>query len=245
MYVTIGDLRPMRDGAWVLMAGCNWKCPYCFERDILDKDLCKKNSKCKVVHVQELVEAILKSGAKLVKIDGGEPTVQDRELEMMCQYLKSQNVGVQLCTNGSRPEIVGDLLTKGLVDWVTVDVKAPLDNEELYKRMTGGKGSPQPVRETIDIARDKAQVFEINYPVIPGENDKKEYLTKLAKDLYYCGVFTVRGFDKRRPIVSDEWYKTKQVIPHAKLKELAVAARDAFNSVDTVRFISHEGEEEV
>ncbi len=245
MYVTIGDLRPTNEGAWLLFGGCNWNCPYCYEKDILDKAACKKNKKCRVVSIQELVGAILKTKPKLVKLGGGEPTEQPRELETICQYLKSQGAGVQLHTNGSHPEVVGDLLSKSLVDWVTVDVKAPLDNERLYKKLTGGKGDPQAVRETLDLVKDKAQVSEIVYPVIPGENDKTLFVSSVASDLLYCTIFTVHGFEKRRPIVDQTWYDKKEVPEHDKLKEMAIAARDALSSVETVRVISHKGEEQV
>ncbi|MCK4327466.1 MAG: radical SAM protein [Candidatus Diapherotrites archaeon] len=246
MYVTIGGLRPLgKEAVWVLFGGCNWKCPYCYEKDILDKEGCKKSKKCSVLSIRELVGALLQAKPKLVRIGGGEPTEQPRELERLCMYLKGQGVSVQLHTNGSHPEVVGDLLTKKLVDMISIDVKAPLDNERLYKKMTGGFGNPQPVRESIDIARDKAGYFELVYPVVPGENDKKKYVTAIAKDVYYCNSFVVHGFDKRRPIVSEAWYRRKQVPKHEDLKKLAVAARDAFTNVDSVRVISHEGEEEI
>ena len=246
MYVTIGDLRPMgKEAVWLLFGGCNWNCSYCYEKDILNKEECKKKKKCKVVSVKQLVTAVLQAKPKLVKIGGGEPTEQTRELEMICQYLKSQGVAVQLHTNGSHPEVVGDLLTKKLVDWVTIDVKAPLDNVKLYKKLTGGLGDPQAVRESIDIARDKAEMFEVVYPVIPGENDKTEFITAVAKDVLYCSTFTVHGFDKKRPIVDTKLYKETEVPTREHLKELASAARDSFSNVDSIRIISHKGEEEL
>ncbi|MFC2175157.1 radical SAM protein [archaeon] len=246
MYVTIGGLRPMGKGAaWVLFGGCNWKCPYCYEKGILDKEDCKKKKKCSVVSIRELVGALAQAKPKLVKIGGGEPTEQPRELERVCMYLKSQKIAVQLHTNGSHPEVLGDLLLKNLLDMVSIDVKAPLDNEALYKKMTGGLGNPQAVRESIDIARDKAGFFEVVYPVVPGENDKKEDIVSVAKSVYYCTAFTLHGFEKRREIVSEDWYRNKEVPDPEKLKELAKAARDAFSNVDSVRIISHKGEEEI
>lgn len=245
MYVTIGDLRPMHDGACVFFGGCNWRCPYCFEKDILDKVLCEKKKNCRVVRIDELVGVIVKSNPKLVKISGGEPTEQERELEMLCQYLKSQNIGVQVHTNGSHPEVIGDLLLKGLIDWVTLDIKAPLDNERLYGKMTGGKGDPQAVRETLDIARDKARVFEVVYPVVTGENDKALYVKSVASDIFYCSIFTLHAFEKRRPILDQKWYDEKEVPTHEKMLELGKTARDSLNNVESVRIISHKGEEEI
>ena len=227
---------------WVLFGGCNWKCPYCYESGILDAAECKKRKKCRVISVQQLAGAILQAKPKLVKIGGGEPT---RQLEMLCSYLKSQGVGIQLHTNGSNPGVVGDLLSKHLIDMISIDVKAPLDNERLYKKMTGGLGNPQAVRETIDIARDKAQMTELVYTVVPGLNDKKEYVTSIAKDLFYCTIFTIHGFDKTRPIVDEGLYRKTDVPTREHLVELAKAARDAFTNVESVRVISIDGEEEI
>ena len=86
---------------------------------------------------------------------------------------------------------------------------------------------------------------EIVYPVIPGLNDKKEYLTRIASDLYYCSIFTVHGFEKRRPILRQRWYDHVEVPKHEDLVELATAARDAFKNIETVRVISHKGEMEI
>jgi pyruvate formate lyase activating enzyme len=239
MFVAVGDIRPLgKDGVWLLLGGCQWKCAYCYEHAILDK------AKCKTVNIQELAAALLQSKPKLVKIDGGEPCEQAKELEAICSFLKESGVSVQLQTNGGFPGVVGDLLTRRLVDWMSIDVKAPLNNLELYRKMTNNKGDPQRVRESVDIAKDQAEYFEVVYPVVPGVNDKALHVKAVASDVSYCNQFTLRGFDHRRGAQDKTWLRFPQAEMKA-LRELAKAARDAFYNVDTIKIESVFGVEEL
>jgi len=61
-----------------------------------------------------------------VAITGGEPTLH-RDIFDLCKAIKSLGYPVKLDTNGSRPEVLEDLLARRLVDFVAMDIKAPLD----------------------------------------------------------------------------------------------------------------------
>jgi len=65
-----------------------------------------------------------------VCITGGEPTLHSC-LPDIFALLKNQGLKTKLDTNGSNPEMLEGLIDGGLVDYVAMDVKAPL---RLYKR---------------------------------------------------------------------------------------------------------------
>jgi pyruvate formate lyase activating enzyme len=247
MYVLLGGIKPLVDevlgkpATRVYMGGCNWNCPYCYVPDVLDKKKCQK------VNLNELVYLLQQiKGTEAIEITGGEPTNQKEALEMMCQVFKSQEWLVKVHSNGSRPGVIGNLVTKNVVDFLTLDVKAPLDDERLWKNVTGRRANPQKVRESIGMAhlRSFQGWFEVLVPVLPGFNDSKKAIGKIARDVYYCNSFVLRGFDPRHKLVNPEW-EAKEAVPHAKLFELAEEAKDKLFEVDVVKVESLEKGEEM
>ncbi len=243
MYINIADLKPNaaqvlgQPALIIFLQGCNYKCPYCYVSEYLD------SAKGKKINIQEVAALVQQSKAKAVYITGGEPTEQGKELKMLLRYLRQMGVKIKLQTNGSNPGVIGELVTMNLVDHLAIDVKAPFEDKKLWDTMTGGKGDPQKVKESIDIAQQ--QVFEgmleVVYPVVPGVNDKKEHVVAVAKAVNYCASFLIRGFDNTKACVNPE-FNSKKPPSDAKLTELADAARDNLYSVDTVRVRALQGE---
>jgi pyruvate formate lyase activating enzyme len=60
-----------------------------------------------------------------VVISGGEPCLQD-DLAVFCRKIKDMGFAVKLDTNGSRPDILEELLADNCVDFIAMDIKAPL-----------------------------------------------------------------------------------------------------------------------
>ena len=60
-----------------------------------------------------------------VVISGGEPALQP-DLLPFCRALKKLGLAVKVDSNGSRPEVLQQLLAAGAVDYLAMDIKAPL-----------------------------------------------------------------------------------------------------------------------
>lgn len=113
--------------AVAVSAGCNWRCPYC-------------HSWRYVTGVDELQpidpEALFvlledqKGWIDGVVFSGGEPTLQPALPEVI-RRAKEMGVAVKLHTNGSKPEVIEALLQKSLLDCLSLDFKAPLDERLL------------------------------------------------------------------------------------------------------------------
>lgn len=74
-----------------------------------------------------------------VVLSGGECTLNSGIVELAA-YIREFGYQIKLDTNGSRPQVIGDLLDGGLVDYVALDYKAPLDQ---YAATTGWKDAGQ------------------------------------------------------------------------------------------------------
>jgi len=65
-----------------------------------------------------------------VTITGGEPTIQN-DLESFIRQVKNMGFAVKLDTNGSHPQVIKALLAEKLLDFIAMDIKAPLENTRI------------------------------------------------------------------------------------------------------------------
>ena len=111
---------PGRVSCVIFLSGCNFRCPYCHNPQLVRGPLSRKSH----LTESEIYEFLEKRLGLLegVVISGGEPTIQD-DLAFLCGTIKKMGYPVKLDTNGSRPEVVARLIEKGLVDYIAMDIK--------------------------------------------------------------------------------------------------------------------------
>ena len=128
----------------VFLAGCNFRCPFCHSRDLVLK--AENGESVPFDGVRELL-ADRQDWVDGVVVSGGEPTVVPGLDELLLQ-LKGLGTATRVNTNGSRPAVLKDLVQRGLLDSVAMDVKAPLN--EKYSRLAGVEVDLAAIAETID-----------------------------------------------------------------------------------------------
>ena len=109
---------PGKVACTVFLQGCNFRCPFCHNSDLLGKDGPEPIS-------EETLLTFLKKRVGLldgVCITGGEPTLQPG-LKALIEKIKELGFLVKLDTNGTRPDVMKELVQAGLVDYVAMDVK--------------------------------------------------------------------------------------------------------------------------
>ncbi|MHB8769633.1 MAG: anaerobic ribonucleoside-triphosphate reductase activating protein [Syntrophales bacterium] len=119
--VTLIDY-PGKIGATVFTQGCNFRCPYCHNPELVDAGLYGP-----VIPEAEVISFLEKRRGKLdaVTVTGGEPTLH-QDLEGFLAALKAMGYLVKVDTNGSNPDLLARLITRGLVDYLAMDIKGPL-----------------------------------------------------------------------------------------------------------------------
>lgn len=128
--ITLSDY-PGLTAAIIFTQGCNFRCPFCHNGSLLHD-----NKKADNLIESEEVFAVLKKRKSLldgVVITGGEPTLQPDLLSFM-KKVKRMDYKVKLDTNGSNPEMLEELLKHGVLDYIAMDVKAPLAK---YNKLAG------------------------------------------------------------------------------------------------------------
>lgn len=119
---------PGKIASVIFLAGCNMCCHYCHNHHILNA---QQNRVSFLSVLRELEQR--RTWIDAVVVSGGEPTIYPGLVELL-KHLKQFGFAVKLDTNGTRPEIIREIVEQGLVDYVALDVKAPAGK---YRLITG------------------------------------------------------------------------------------------------------------
>ena len=110
---------PGRVAATIFTGGCNFRCPFCHNGDLVLRPSAQNT------YSEEEVLSFLRKRKNVLKgvcISGGEPTLQE-DLPDFIRKIKKIGYDVKLDTNGYRPEVLEHFLQDGLVDYVAMDIK--------------------------------------------------------------------------------------------------------------------------
>ena len=109
---------PGKVACTVFLHGCNYRCPFCHNSELLE------GRGEPVVSREEFLSFLKKRIGLLdgVCISGGEPTLTPG-LKELVREIKSMGYAVKLDTNGSRPSVLKELVSEGLLDYVAMDIK--------------------------------------------------------------------------------------------------------------------------
>ena len=110
---------PGNIAAIVFVGGCNLRCWYCHNAEILDtKEFLSDDAILERIKDNFLLDGVV--------VSGGEPTLQP-DLFDFARKIKDMGLEVKLDTNGLRPAVIREGVEKGLFDYVAMDIKAPFD----------------------------------------------------------------------------------------------------------------------
>lgn len=163
---------PGKVACTVFLNGCNFRCPYCHNAELLgDGD--------EVMTVAGLLAFLQKRQGILegVCITGGEPTLHP-ELPALLRAVRELGYAVKLDTNGYRPEILEAVLSQGLVDYVAMDLK---NGPEGYAETVGlAQVELAKIRQSIRLLMDSSVDFELRTTVV-NPLHSGETVTSMAK----------------------------------------------------------------
>ena len=162
----------------VFTPGCNMRCDYCHNKHILYGDVPKVDELTVLDYLNKR-----KGFLKGVVISGGEPTLQP-DLESFVKTVKAMGFKVKLDTNGTNPDILKGLCKKGYIDYVAMDLKAPIDR---YSELCRTEIDTEKVLESIEYLKKSGISYEFRTTYYP-ELQKSDIIrisTELAEDSDY------------------------------------------------------------
>lgn len=155
---------PGEVAAIVFTRGCNFRCPFCYNPMLVVPN--EKAPSREGAFSEDYVLNFLKDRkGKLdgVVISGGEPTLQKDLIEFILK-LKALNYKVKLDTNGTNPEILKNLINQKIINYVAMDLKAPL---EKYSQVVKAPVDLNKITESIKILINSKMPYEFRTTVVP------------------------------------------------------------------------------
>ncbi|HPG40430.1 MAG TPA: anaerobic ribonucleoside-triphosphate reductase activating protein [bacterium] len=150
---------PGKLSAVVFTQGCNFRCPFCH-----NPELVLPEQYGALVATDSLFQLFAKRRRQLdgIVITGGEPTLQE-DLVDFIRDIKKMDYLVKLDTNGSRPLVLNELLRENLVDYIAMDIKAPLAK---YPAVCGVEARLDDIRNSIEIIKNSGVSFMFRTTVV-------------------------------------------------------------------------------
>ena len=97
-----------------------------------------------------------------VVVTGGETTIH-HDLPDFLNKIKERGFMVKLDTNGSNPQMLEDIISKNLVDYIAMDVKSCADN---YCDLVGKNINTTIIRESIDLIQGCGVPYEFRTTLV-------------------------------------------------------------------------------
>jgi len=160
---------PGRLCAALTVPGCNLRCPHCPHMELVLHHLSMEK-----IPVVELLESLYPRAGFLdaVTLTGGEPLLH-KALPDFLREVKRLGLDVKLDTNASKPKLLGRVMEKRLVDYISVRVVAPLSR---YREVSRSRVRVDAVREGIHMVRRSDVPHEFTVTPVPGINGGEEVL---------------------------------------------------------------------
>ncbi len=168
---------------------CNFRCPYCHNHSLV-----LRAEQYVTIPLEEILGRLrsLRDWIDGVCITGGEPSLHS-DLPLLVREIKQHRFLIKLDTNGSNPQGLESLIETGDVDFVSMDVKAPLDTFH-YSRSTGVPTRLKPILESIEILKRGRVDYEFRMTVVPGLHGEADIRT-LANQLRAGRRFILQNFN--------------------------------------------------
>jgi len=151
----------------IFTKGCNFRCGYCHNPDLVLPELIRKTEDISVNEVLAVLQE-RREWIDGVVVTGGEPTIH-ADLPDFLGRLKAMRLIIKLDTNGTNPAMIKELINNDLIDYVAMDIKTVIEDSE-YSRITGcpDKGITALIRESVDLLRLSGIQYQFRTTVIPG-----------------------------------------------------------------------------
>lgn len=191
---------PGKVAATIFTIGCTFRCFYCHNPELVLPEQYNKPLPC-----DDVLDFLRSRIGKLeaVCISGGEPTLHNDLIDFIKQ-VKAMGYFVKLDTSGVLPDKCETIFSTGNVDYIAMDIKAPIDK---YERIVRSKNVERSVERSINLIMTSG----IDY----------EFRTTVAKPLLCVNDFhgmgdLIRG--AKRHYIQNYVNAGKQVDPTAKLE---------------------------
>lgn len=179
--------------ATVFTGGCNFRCPFCQNADLV----LNPTSQPFIDEEEVLAHLAKRKGiTKGVCITGGEPTLQ-KDLPIFISKLKEMGLLVKLDSNGYRPEVIKELLNKNLLDYIAMDIKSSPSG---YSEASGVDIDIDNISESVDLIIHSGISYEFRTTVVKELHDRN-IMIEISKFIDGAKKYYLQGYEDSERVI--------------------------------------------
>jgi len=202
---------PEHIAAIIFTQGCNFRCHFCYNPKLVvpQKDY-------SLISEDSLFEFLQKRKGKIdsVVITGGEPTMHF-DLPEFIKKIKKLGYLIKLDTNGTNPKMLEFLVQKKLINYIAMDIKAPLNK---YQDVVGVKPVLANITKSIIIIRASKLPYEFRSTIIPSLH-KQGDIDNMGKMIDKADKWYLQKF-KPMPNLVDEKFNQEKAYTDKEMEKL-------------------------
>lgn len=191
----------------VFIAGCNFRCPFCHNPELVDPTLIEQlepmsenDILTELTHHKRYIDGVC--------ITGGEPLLST-DVVMLIRKIKNKGLLVKIDTNGTVPTILKKLIDEKLVDYVAMDIKGP---KEKYQTITESKVNTSLIEESIRILGESNINYEYRTTVVKGMLTPEDILA-IGKWLAGGKAYYLQSFVSSNKLLDPAFQERKTYTP--------------------------------
>lgn len=172
--------------AIVFTQGCNFRCPYCHNPELVNPR--KFGVELKEGEILSFLDR-RKGKLNAVTITGGEPLLQSGLISFL-SAIKNLGYMIKLDTNGSLPSKLKGLIQSNLVDYIAMDIKTSLDKYHLIVQRKIDKGK---ILNSIKLIMDSGLDYEFRTTVVKSLLEKDDFY-KIGQLIQTARLYVLQNF---------------------------------------------------
>lgn len=166
----------------IFMSGCPLCCKFCHNVELIydQTELTLDDVKKEINSSKDFIDAVV--------ISGGEPLLQTNDVMDILSYVKELNLKTKLDTSGIYPEKLEKLLKEDLIDFISLDIKAPFED---YRHVVG-EDVGLDVKKSMNLINNHNVKLETRTTVVPTLHTKED-IKKIARSVK-SDIYTIQQF---------------------------------------------------
>lgn len=177
---------PGKVACMVYTIGCPFRCPYCHNPELVDETVTTRISEDDVLSFLDTRRTMLDG----VVITGGEPTMHGDALLSFMRAVKRRGFLVKLDSNGTSPDILERAIDERLVDYIAMDIKAPLAK---YSATVSRPVDGEAIKRSIELIKKSGVDYEFRTTIVKSML-REEDLETIGKEIAGAKTYYLQKF---------------------------------------------------